>query len=483
MKKYKIYAFTMIVIAISIISGCKKLVDVKPPANELTENNVYTNDPTAIAVITGIYSQMSGNYYFGTAGAFNSLSEYAGLSADELTLWSGDSDQIPNAYYTNSLSPTIAGSEFWDFYYNYISTCNLAIAGISSSSTLTPAVKNQLLGEAKFIRALSYFYLVNLYGDVPLVLGTDYKVNASLARTSKDIVYQQIISDLKDSQNLLSPTFVDVSLLKTTTERTRPTKWAATALLARVYLYTKDWADAKIQSSAIISNTSLFSLTPVNNVFLMNSQEAIWQLQPVDPDITNTQEGALFILPPTGPSSGIPGNPVYLSQTQVGAFESGDQRRVNWVDSVIVGTDTYYFSYKYKINALFSPVGEYEMVFRLGEQYLIRSEAEANLGDMSSAAVDLNTIRSRAGLSLSTMLTAGSSLTQAYTALLHERQTEMFTEWGNRWLDLKRTGQIDNVMSVQASLKGGNWSSYQQLYPIGLSQIQTNPNLKQNPGY
>lgn len=476
--------FAMIIVLTAVNLGCKKLVDVKPPITQLTEGNVYANDPTAIAVLTGIYANVSGNYYYDGDGFFNSLSEYAGLSSDELTLWSGDSDVIPNAYYTNSLSAKYAGGNFWEGAYNNIFTCNAAIAGITASTTLTPAVKNQLLGEAKFMRALFYFYLVNLYGDVALALGTDYKTNAVLARAQKGDVFRQIIADLKDAQGLLSDHFVDASLLKSTTERTRPTKWAATALLARVFLYTGDWADAKTQSTDIINNTGLFALTDLNSTFLMNSQEAIWQLQPVDADITNTQEGALFIIPSTGPSSnGGTGNPVYLSPTQLNAFESGDQRRVNWVDSVTVGTDTYYFPYKYKVNTLFAPVSEYEMVLRLGEQYLIRAEAEANLGDMSSAANDLNTIRARAGLSASTILTSTASQTQAITAILHERQTELFTEWGNRWLDLKRTGQVDNVMSVQTPLKGGTWSSYQQLYPLSLREVQTDVNLRQNPGY
>ncbi len=98
-------------------------------------------------------------------------------------------------FYRNNLNnqtPT-----FWSEIYKHVYTVNVALEGLSKSSTLTPAVKQQLMGEAKFLRAFFYFYLVNLYGDVPLVLTSDYKANSQLARTPGNLIYQQIIADLK----------------------------------------------------------------------------------------------------------------------------------------------------------------------------------------------------------------------------------------------------------------------------------------------
>jgi len=121
-------------------------------------------------------------------------------------------------------------------------------------------------------------------------------------------------------------------------------------------------------------------------------------------------------------------------------------------------------------------------VFRLAEQYLIRAEAKAQQGtDMIGAAADLNVIRNRAGLANTTASTHDDLL----AAVAHERQIELFAEWGHRWFDLKRTGQVDAVMSAVTPQKNpsGTWKTYQQLYPVPQSEISKNPFLKQNAGY
>jgi hypothetical protein len=120
------------------------------------------------------------------------------------------------------------------------------------------------------------------------------------------------------------------------------------------------------------------------------------------------------------------------------------------------------------------------MVFRLAEQYLIRAEARAQQGNVSGSQSDLNAIRTRAGLPNTTANDKASLL----TAIQHERQVEMFTEWGHRWFDLKRTGTIDAVMSVIAPAKGGGaWNSNKALLPLPLGDLQADQNLTQNPGY
>ncbi|MBS1524864.1 MAG: RagB/SusD family nutrient uptake outer membrane protein, partial [Bacteroidetes bacterium] len=257
----------------------------------------------------------------------------------------------------------------------------------------------------------------------------------------------------------------------------RPNKWAATALLARAYLYTGDWQDAQKQATAIISNTSEYGLSSLNTTFLKNSSEAIWQLQPVNLG-WNTPDAQIFILRSTGPNGST--YPVYLSSSLVSAFEKGDQRRTNWIDSVAVNNTIYYYPYKYKSATLNAPVTEYTMVLRLGEQYLIRAEAEANNNDVTDALNDLNLIRNRAGLSNYSGPTDENSV---LAGILHERQVELFTEWGNRWLDLKRTKNINAVMTAVASAKGTTWNVDWQLYPIPLYDITQDPNIIQNPGY
>jgi hypothetical protein len=191
-------------------------------------------------------------------------------------------------------------------------------------------------------------------------------------------------------------------------------------------------------------------------------------------------------------------NPVYLSKQILSSFESGDQRAVlgNWVNRTIYNKtstikDTVYYPFKYKLNTgdptITSSSGtanmkEYFMVLRLGELYLIRAEARAHLGNIGGAQSDLNAIRNRAGLPNTTASDQPSLL----MAILDERRHELFSEWGHRWFDLKRTGNIDAVMSFitpQKSNGATTWQSYKQLYPIPIEALNSSPNLTQNAGY
>jgi hypothetical protein len=497
----------IILISVLIISGssCKKLVETPPPSNSITESNVFTVDATAIASLNGIYISMNEN--FQPFQGNNSISLLAALSADELTLYNGITSGYYYGYYRNQLSATLgtpfAGSEHWTPLYRFVFRCNAAIDGLNKSSSLTPLVKQQLLGEAKFMRAFFYFYLVNTFGDVPLALTTNADANTLLSRSPKADVYKQIIADLKEAEELLGDNFLAPTLLSSTGERVRPTKWAASAMLARAYLYTNDYTNAELKSSAVINYTSLFgpiSSVPLNSVFLKNSKEAIWQLQPTV-QFFNTQEAKTFVIPPQGPNSS--NNPVFISKQCLNNFEANDQRKLfgNWIDTTIYTVttsplvrDTVAYCYKYKKNEQdqtivstpstpgYTKMTEYFMVLRLGEQYLIRAEARAQLGNISGAQSDLNTIRIRAGLPNTTANDQASLI----TAILKERQVELFCEWGHRWFDLKRMGKVDEVMNIatlQKSSGATSWQSFQQLYPIGLEELQKAPNLVQTPGY
>jgi hypothetical protein len=463
-----------------VVAGCKKLVKIDAPPTATTGENVYNSDATAIAALTGIYTDMSLNSdYF--ANGFTTLSFFAGLSADEFSLYNGVTNTSQIAYFKNKLSsnpsPSGAGFEFWQKIYSpYIFLCNSAIEGINKSTSLSKAVKNQLLGEAKFMRAFFYFYLVNLYGDVPLVTTTDYKVNSSLPRSSTEEVYNQIIVDLKDAQSSLSEMYLSSNLMNSSAERVRPNKYTATALLARVYLYKRDWSNAESEATTVINNSTLYSLDSLNAVFLKNSYEAIWQLQPVSSGTTNTQDAYLFIIPQTGPDDY---HPAYISDHLLNSFESGDWRRIYWIDSVTVAGTKFYYPFKYKVNEQSAPVQEYLMMFRLGEQYLIRAEARAEQGNFTGSNSDLNLIRTRAGLSS----VAFQNKSILMTSILHERQVELFAELGHRWLDLKRTNSVDSVMKIVAPQKGGVWSSNWKLYPLPIDDLSKNYSLIQNPGY
>jgi starch-binding outer membrane protein, SusD/RagB family len=496
----KFLIYSIVSVFFLFLTSCKKLVNIPAPSNQLAENNVYTNNASAISVLTGLYNNMSkggqpfsGNY---------SIPLLTGLSSDELTLYSGMTLDRYLRYYQNALSPVVepvAGSEFWTPLYNFVYTTNAAIEGLSNdqASALLPSIRQQLLGEAIFMRAFFYFYLVNLFGNVPMPLNTDAYKTTLLAKTDKAKIYEQIVKDLADAKDLLSDQYLGIDLLNGSSERVRPTKWAASAMMARVYLYTGEWAKAEAEATNVISYSSLFgaiSSVPLNSVFLKNSKEAIWQIQPTDLNF-NTQDARLYIVPSTGLSTTYF---VTLSKQALNAFEPGDKRAIydNWVDTTIykvsstpIIRDTAKYVYKYKVNAnnpnIIASTGtqnmtEYVMILRLAEQYLIRAEARAQQGNIGGAQSDLNAIRNRAGLTN----TNASDQASLLTAILHERQTELFCE-GHRWFDLKRTGAVEAVMSVVTPLKsnGAPWKSYQQLYPILNADILKSPNLTQNPEY
>lgn len=459
----------LLIYIVLTLYACKKFVEIEPPTTSLVTTSVFEKNSTATAALLSIYAQMQAYPA--------SLNLQTGISSDELKNYT--SNLTATNLYANALNANDAGNVgIWSVGFNFIYQANAILEALPNSPNVTSAVKSQLTGESKFIRAFWNFYLMNLYGDIPIITGTDYKTNSSLSRYPTSQVYQQIISDLTDAQSLLNNNYVDATDTAITSERIRPSKWAATALLARVYLYTGDWKNAENAATLIINNTTLYKLTSLDSSFLKNNNEAIWQLQP-NSNNKYTAEGSAFIIT----SNPLTSNSfVSVSNQLLNAFENGDNRRVKWIGSYTTTTPaaTYYFPYKYKAGIpSTTPLTESSMVFRLAEQYLIRAEARAQQSNIPDAATDLNKVRNRAGLKDTT----ASTKVDLLTLIAHERQVELFTE-GFRWFDLKRTNTIDQVMNVVTPQKGGNWKSYQQLYPIPVTDIQNSAGIiTQNSGY
>ncbi|MBN9380512.1 MAG: RagB/SusD family nutrient uptake outer membrane protein [Chitinophagaceae bacterium] len=474
------------------------MISIPEPTNSITIPKVFGSDATATSAMAGVYTQLingtdglrTGNFAT-TTFSCGLTTILAGLSSDELqtstvnnTLYQISANNVTAKLADQSYIPTLWTSAYTIGIYG----ANAILEGVDASHSpdLTDSTRKQLTGEAKFIRAFCHFYLTNFFGDVPLVLTTDFNKTSNLARTKQADVYNQIIQDLKDAQALLPDNYISAG------QRIRPNKWAAAALLARVYLYTGDYTNASIQAGAVISHAELYHLEPdLNNVFLTTSNEAIWQLQQ-NTAVTNlgnaTPEGALML-----PNPLHTGRPflVFLTSRLVNAFEPGDKRRANWIDSTdytpdpSIPSSTFYFPYKYKTGVYNHTLGgvatEYYMVLRLAEQYLIRAEAATNggAGGDNAAIADINAIRSRAGL---TDLPGNLSNTDLKAALSKEWQREFFCEWGHRWFNLKRTGQAHDVLSV-IPVKQPWKGDYQLLYPIPTQEIIYDHYLIQNTGY
>lgn len=459
---YNILGHMLLASAILLmIISCDSFVEVDLPSSQLTSSTVFEEPATANAAMTDIYSKLRDNGML--TGNGSGINVALGAYADELDYFGGTSTGT-NFFYNNTVLPangTIQG--WWSDSYNQIYAANAVYEGVNASTKLTQSTKDQLMGEALFVRALIHFNLVNTFGDIPYITSTNYVQNQTVNRIPTTQVYTKIISDLQTAQALL-PTYYFGGT------RIRPNQFVATALLARVYLYNGNYTEANNAATQVINETATFALeSNLNNTFLKDSQSTIWQLIP-QTDGRNTDEGATFIFNAGPPSF------VALRSELVNSFETGDLRKTHWIKEVTNGSSSWYHAYKYKEQTLTATTNEYSVILRLAEQYLIRAEAKAQLEDLTGAQQDLNTIRNLAGLSNTNAVTKEEIL----TAIIQERKVEFFTEGGQRFFDLKRNGKLDNALS---GIKPG-WNSTDTLLPLPESELLLNPNLlPQNPGY
>ncbi|RBL90160.1 RagB/SusD family nutrient uptake outer membrane protein [Chitinophaga flava] len=480
-----------------VFSSCKKLVSVPDPINTISTGQVFSSEKQANGAMAGIYTRMINAESSAQPADIVQNSFAAGLStllggvsSDEMYNYQGAGDQnwyLPN---TNKLTAYNNGFIFniWNSAYTSIYAANAVIEGIAASTSpnLKDSVRKALTGEAKFVRAFSYFYLTNFFGDVPLALTTDFNKTRIMSRTPQQQIYQQLVADLKDAVTTMPEAYPTSS-----NERIRPNRYAALALLARVYLYQRDYANAADAASGVINHTDLYQLEAnLDNVFAPTSREALWQLKPAGVFMLNNALPEGFKLVPNPLRTGYPS--ICLTDIQLKAFETGDKRFVSWVDSTQPAASPNtpppalgYYPNKYKIGSANSSFGapfkEYQTALRLAEMYLIRAEAAANggPGGISSAISDLNIIRNRAGLPA---LPSSLNQDQLLAAVAKERQTEFFAEWGHRWFDLKRTAKAHNVLSA-IPLKQPWAGDFQLLYPIPPAEINVNHFLTQNLGY
>lgn len=440
--------------------SCDSFVEVELPKSQLTADKVFEDYLTADAAMTDVYSKIRDKGLL--TGTQLGISNTLGIYADELTFY-GPPSNAGTGFYTNNILPSNSiVSLFWNNTYNQIYAANAVLEGVQASAKLSVKEKAQLEGEALFVRGLLHFYLLQVFGDIPYLTSTDYKVNSTASRIADHEIYANVITDLKAAEKLLLPSYPN-------TERVRPNAFTVKALMSRVYLYQNDWTNAVKFSTEVIDHNALyvFENNP-DKVFLKNSTETIWQFMPSLAG-KNTDEGTLFYI-----ASGPP-QLVALSQLLINSFAVNDVRKLRWTTPVSNSSGAWYYSSKYKENKATAASKEYSIVLRLTEQYLIRAEARAQLENHGGAKEDLNRIRKRAGL---TDITA-TSKEEILEAIAEERRKELFTEYGHRFFDLKRSGKLDSALSVKPG-----WETTDRLLPVPESEFLVNPNLGfQNPGY
>ncbi|GAA3605006.1 RagB/SusD family nutrient uptake outer membrane protein [Flavivirga amylovorans] len=470
MRNRFIYCFeniTLLFILNITFFGCEDYIEIDPPQTEIVSEIIFSDDISATFAMNGVYVLMRNN-----DAIFNSgLEIFTGLTSDELN---NESSSIIDyiEFNANEIQPdnTSIFNRFWQNAYQIINNANGIIEGVIDNDQLTPEVRDQLLGEALFIRAYTHFYLVNLFDEVPFVETTDLEVNANTSKQSVTNIYNRLIEDLIQAKTLMADGFEFAG-----GTRVRANKDAATALLARIYLYTENWVLAEQNATQVI-NTGLFGLeTDLNNVFIATSNEAIWQLGSEDDG--QTRLGLIFPITIFGAGNFVNLGATSLTDEFLMAFEENDLRFQNWIGA---NSSNQSYPVKYKNSTSLSigntGIPENIILLRLAEQYLIRAEALAQQNDITGAQADINAIRNRAGLSDTTANTQQTIL----DAIMQERRIELFAEGGHRWLDLIRTEKATEVLSPLKPL----WDNTDVFWPIPEIELLNNSNLEpQNPGY
>jgi len=258
----------LLAIVLSMFS-CDDFVEVELPNSQLTADAVFKDQAVANAAMTEVYAKI--RQYGVLTGSTFGLGLQLGIYADELDFYGNES---LNLFYNNSIiasNPDI--KSLWDTSYNQIYAANAVIEGVDKSVNLSATERAQLEGEALFVRSLIHFYLANVFGDVPYITTTSYELNRKVTRTSVSQVYSLIKADLEQALELLPDDYLNYN-------RTRPNKYTAHALQARVNLYAGLWDEAIKETSTIINNTQLYVYEDLSTMFLKESKSTIWQIDP-----------------------------------------------------------------------------------------------------------------------------------------------------------------------------------------------------------
>ena len=483
--KYNLIAIALLGFS---FSSCSDFLE-QNPQTDLSENDFYKTADDILSAVNGAYSSLQegdiyGNWYvFGEIPSDNTRNQLSGSVTTQ-----NEFDQ----FYIDTQNSMIAN--FWKAAYKVINRTN-TILGRIDGIEINTELANRYKLECKFIRALMYFNLVRVYGDVPLVL-KEISISESydILREPKENVYNQIIADLKEAQ--------DLPVSYSTAEDGRATQGAAKALLANVYMTLHKYAEAETILAEIINSGrySLLENTPgslnidgYKNVFSPvnhNSKEGIFEIQFLKGGYGEGSNYANNFAPENSGTNvvavgGTGGNNI-PEMDIYNAYEEGDLRRDfsmslgyydnrknnEWVESRYVCK---FMDVPYQNN----DASNNYPVIRYADVILMYAEALNQNGKTAEACKYLNMMRRR-GFGYQTTETSPVDLQttdKAQFALMveQERRVELAFE-NHRWFDLIRTGRAVEVMRS----KGFSLNETNLICPIPQKQIDVNPKLTQN---
>ena len=486
-------------LTLGLLTGCgEKFLDEKP-RDTVTTENFYRNESDAIQATNAAYAQLNrgGQYNYALWGIGEIMSDNSFTGGGG----GGDGAEEIQLDFFNIPSNNIMVGRLWGGCYVGIGAANLVLQKVPGIATMTEAIRRRCLGEAKFLRAKYYFDLVRAYGDVPLIVTPPASPAEarSIARTPAAQVYTQIVQDLQDAIGALPETYSGGDL-------GRATKWAATGLLAKVYL-TQDNKPLAAQRAREVIASNRYSLWAdyADNfkTTTENGKESLFEVQYVNGLNEYIVDGLGFVgneffgprgqglVPQGGYGFNIP------EKEFVDGYEAGDKRRdvTIWKPgdaypagsasaaqpAVLPGSPNGYNCKKWFVGKVNTNVWDSPLnfpVLRLSEVYLILAEAA---GPTAEGLEAVNKVRRRAfGLDVNAPSARDfSAATPNFTtAVQRERRYELAFE-DDRWFDLKRTGKLLNNPALLA--KG--IKPFNIVLPVPQSERDANPSLTQNDGY
>lgn len=503
-----------------LVTACKKsFLNITPP-NQVSSQSVNTLAGLQ-DILNNCYEQM-----VDANGHFYPWFELVNEDVRSDNSFDGQTDNNSNEAVTQcdnfTDNATTTEGRGWQELYGMIGTCNLLVdvaAKPSPDAKLTDSARNQMVGAAKFLRALHYFNLVKAYGPVVLTLHT-YSTDTSvrIARSPLADCYKQIVTDLTDAIAALPMTYPNA-----VNQHTRATKPAAQALLARVYAQEGDYNDCLATCNDVLP--PLYGGTGTGNYSLVanfadlfddakstNTTESFFEIQHVGGTNAPTRNFATWLIAPSDYNLTIP-DPFtkFVTPTQdlVNDYRSsGDSMRLHGVmvfenDSTVFTPGRIFFDNPnhYPTNATaqipyFITRGQHVqggsyaaggsqsvIVLRLADVILLKAEALNNTNNTAAAIPLVNAIRARVNLPAITV----TSQTDVALAILHERRLE-FAGQGYRWSDLRRFGaqytiDLMNNFTDYLGNKLYNITADNLLYAIPIDELNSNPACTQNPGY
>ena len=473
----------LIVLAIFLMVSCKDEFIKLNPISTTNINALFITDKDYNDALIGVYSMLQ------IQGP--NIWQFGDLPGDDCEQQFLTSIGQVNIDFFSVNSNDALFLSTWKNYYKLISRANMVLSKCETADVSIIKNKDLYEGEAKFLRALAYFDLVRIFGDVPLVtIPTNAEEASKSARASADKIYETIIKDLLDSEILLPSNYTGKNIGKAT-------KGAAKALLGKVYLTQHDFvkAENKLNEVTAMGYSLLNNFNDLFNyqkdehhseyIFDIEYAEGFGGLgSPFSNAFTPLNNALMLFYGITGggggSNSGTPSDELFT------LFESKDKRKDITVARGYTNNEGTYipiptfdirsFTKKYitRTSRASDSNANWKLI-RYADVLLMYAEALNENGKSTQSLENLNKVRTRAGLDPLINLTQSEIREKIYL----ERRLELYLE-GSRWFDLVRTGRALSVMQYKGM------KSYMTIFPIPLSQIQVindSAILKQNDGY